>query len=127
MQVQIGNQTLVWGTPASPTPVCLTPADMVPGRKGVFPFTYVETNTHPDVLIPVGPYYRNQVSIWFCPRARRLACGLVSRRIRKQGQGAATDALSFTDHFQGNESERWSELETVVERPWLQADCCPCG
>jgi hypothetical protein len=86
MQVQIGNQTLVWGTPASPTPVCLTPADMVPGRKGVFPFTYVETNTHPDALIPVGPYYRNQVSL---PLSLSLPPSLVHVRGDQHAPGRA--------------------------------------
>lgn len=36
---------------------------MLPNRKGYFPFTYVETNINPDALIPIGPYYRNQVSV----------------------------------------------------------------
>jgi hypothetical protein len=70
-QVQIGNQTVTWGTPAAPTPVCLTPADMQPNRKGYFPFTYVETNTNPDALIPIGPYYRNQVSVRHARHSRQ--------------------------------------------------------
>jgi hypothetical protein len=38
----------------------------------------------------------------------------------KQCQGAGTDALSPEANKTGG-----SEHETVVERPWLHADCCP--
>jgi hypothetical protein len=94
-QVQIGNQTLTWGTPAAPTPVCLTPADMQPHRKGYFPFTYVETNTNPDALIPIGPYYRNQVRVAVGVRAqvRVEGCLFSSPASRPGGLGCLSPFL----------------------------------
>jgi hypothetical protein len=38
-----------------------------------------------------------------------------------------TPVVPSPDHCEGKKSEgKVSEHEPVVERPWLQADCCPC-
>jgi hypothetical protein len=57
--VQFGTHNLTLGTPDNPTPVCLTPEDMSTRRR--FALYYVETNIHPEALIAIGPFYRNQI------------------------------------------------------------------